>query len=69
LAPVVLYNLDQDVFRDLILHDKKTQNQAVNFIMLKKLGASFIQYETPVEKLWDEFKNFTALYPEFVELR
>lgn len=69
LAPVVLHNLDQDVFRDLILHDKKTQNQAVNFIMLKKLGASFIQYETPVEKLWDEFKNFTALYPEFVELR
>jgi len=33
------------------------------------LGASFIQYETPVEKLWDEFKNFTTLYPEFVELR
>ena len=69
LAPVVLHSLDQDDFRDLILHDKKAQKQAVNFIMLKKLGESFIQQEMPVEKLWDEFKKFTALHPEFVELR
>jgi len=69
LAPVVLHSLDQDVFRDMILHDKKAQKQAVNFIMLKKLGESFIQQEMPVEKLWDEFKKFTALHPEFVELR
>lgn len=37
--------------------------------MLKKLGESFIQQEMPVEKLWDKFKKFTALHPEFVELR
>jgi 3-dehydroquinate synthetase len=69
LVPVVLHSLDQDVFHDLILHDKKAQKEAVNFIMLKKLGESFIQQEMPVEKLWDEFKKFTELHPEFVELR
>ena len=69
LAPVILHHLDLELFRDLILHDKKAQKQAVNFIMLKKLGESFIQQEMPVEKLWDEFNKFTALHPEFVELR
>ena len=69
LAPVILHSLDLELFRGLILHDKKAQKQAVNFIMLKKLGESFIQQDTSVEKLWDEFNQFTALYPEFVELR
>ena len=69
LTPIVIDSLNHEVFRGLILHDKKAQKQAVNFIMLKKLGESFIQKETPVEKLWEEFRKFTALYPEFVELR
>ena len=68
LQPVKLANLDFEIFRDLILHDKKANKQAVNFILLKKLGESFIQQETSVEKLWDEFRQFTAKFPEIVEL-
>ena len=69
LTPIILHSLDLELFRDLILHDKKSQNQAVNFIMLKKLGESYIQQETSVKQLWNEFNEFTELYPEFVELR
>ena len=69
MTPIVLHSMDKEVFRDLILHDKKSQKQAVNFVMLKKLGESFIQQKTPVDKLWDEFKKFTVQHPEFVELR
>ena len=68
LQPVKLANLDFEIFRDLILHDKKANKQAVNFILLKKLGESFIQQETSVEKLWEEFKLFTTKFPEIVEL-
>ena len=69
LNPLKLKSIDFELFRNLILHDKKAQKQAVNFILLKKLGVSFIQQETSVEKLWDEFKQFTAKYPEIIELQ
>lgn len=68
LTPLKLPPLSQEKFRDLILHDKKAQKQAVNFVLLKKLGESFIQQETSVDKLWDEFCEFSASYPEFIEL-
>ncbi len=68
LQPIKLENLDFEIFNDLILHDKKANKQAVNFILLKKLGESFIQQETSVEKLWEEFKLFTTKFPEIVEL-
>jgi len=35
LLSVKLVKLDYDTFRNLILHDKKAQKQAVNFILLK----------------------------------
>ena len=69
LTPVVLYSLEKEVFSKMILHDKKAQKKEVNFIMLKKLGESFIQQEMQVEKLWGELNKFTELYSEFVELR
>ena len=37
--------------------------------MLKKLGEGYIQQEKSVDELWDEFNQFTSLYPELVELR
>ena len=68
LTPIKLPALDQNLFRELILHDKKSQKNSVNFIMLKKLGKSFIRKETPVEMLWNEFKEFTKKFPEFIEI-
>jgi len=69
LAPVKLQSLDLELFRDLISHDKKAHKKTVNFIMLKKLGEGYIQQEKSVDELWDEFNQFTSLYPELVELR
>ncbi len=68
LQPVKLLKLDYETFRNLILHDKKAQKQAVNFVLLKKLGESFILPETSVEKLWDEFKLFTQKFPGMISL-
>ena len=68
LIPIQLPALDQNLFRDLILHDKKSQKNSVNFIMLKKLGKSFIKKETPVEMLWNEFKEFTKKFPEIIKI-
>ena len=68
ITPIKLPTLDQDLFREIILHDKKSQKQAVNFIMLRKLGDSFIKKETPVKMLWNEFKEFTGKFPEILEI-
>jgi len=50
------------------LHDKKSQKQSVNFIMLRELGESFIRRGASVEILWNEFKEFTKKFPEFIEI-
>ena len=68
LTPIQLPALDQNLFREMILHDKKSQNHSVNFIMLKKLGKSFIRKEMPVEILWNEFKEFTNKFPEIIKI-
>ena len=68
LIPIKLPPLDQNLFREIILHDKKSQNQSVNFIMLSKLGESFIRKETSVEMLWNDFKEFTEKFSELVEI-
>ena len=68
LTPIKLPPLDQDLFREMILHDKKSQKQSVNFIMLRKLGESFISKEMPVEMLWSDFKEFTEKFPEFIKI-
>ena len=62
LMPLKLLKMDFDTFRTLILHDKKAQKQAVNFILLNKLGKSFILPEMSVEILWEEFNLFVKEY-------
>ena len=69
LTPIQLPALDQNLFREMILHDKKSQKNSVNFIMLKKLGKSFIRKEMPVEMLWNEFKEFTKKFPEIIKIK
>ena len=68
LMPLKLLKMDFDTFRTLILHDKKAQKQAVNFILLNKLGKSFILPEMSVEILWEEFKLFVQEYPGIIRL-
>ena len=68
LTTIKLPPLDQSLFREIILHDKKSQKQSVNFIMLRKLGESFIRKGTSVEILWNEFKEFKEKFPEFIEI-
>ena len=50
------------------MHDKKSQKESVNLIMLRKMGESFIRHETPVEMIWDEFVEFAEKFPEFIEI-
>ena len=66
--PLKLLKMDFDTFRNLILHDKKAQKQAVNFILLNKLGKSFIFPEMSVEILWEEFNLFVEEYPGIIRL-
>ncbi len=68
LTPIKLPPLNQSLFREMILHDKKSQKQAVNFIMLRKLGESFIKKGIPVDMLWNDFKTFTEKFPEFIKI-
>ena len=68
LITIKLPPIDQNLFREIILHDKKSEKQSVNFIMLSKLGESFIRKETPVEMLWKEFKEFTKKFTNFLEI-
>ncbi len=68
LMPLKLLKMDFDTFRNLILHDKKAQKQAVNFILLNKLGKSFILPEMSVEILWEEFNLFVKEYPRIIRL-
>ena len=68
LMPLKLLKMDFDSFRNLILHDKKAQKQAVNFILLNKLGKSFILPEMSVEILWEEFNLFVKEYPGIIRL-
>lgn len=68
LMPLKLLKMDFDTFRILILHDKKAQKQAVNFILLNKLGKSFIFPEMSVEILWEEFNLFVQEYPGIIRL-
>ncbi len=68
LMPLKLLKMDFDTFRNLILHDKKAQKKAVNFILLNKLGKSFILPEMSVEILWEEFNLFVEEYPGIIRL-
>ncbi len=68
LITIKLPPIDQKLFREMILHDKKSQKQSINFIMLSKLGVSYISKETSVDMLWKEFKEFVEIFTDFIEI-
>lgn len=68
LPTMTLAPLDAMSFRDLLLHDKKAENQGVNFILLRQLGESFIQSQMPVERIWQHFVSFLQTFPQTCRL-
>jgi 3-dehydroquinate synthetase len=68
LPEVTLPQLDAMAFRALLLHDKKAENQAVNFILLRSLGECFIQRQMSVETLWEHFGHFLETFPRACRL-
>jgi 3-dehydroquinate synthetase len=64
----VLPALNTKSFQTLILHDKKAEGAGVDFILLHKLGAGFIQKATSVETLWPVFQEFVAEFPEVCQV-
>ena len=68
LPEVTLPQLDAMAFGSLLLHDKKAENQAVNFILLRSLGECFIQRQMSVETLWEHFGRFLETFPRACRL-
>ena len=69
LRPVNLPPIDFQKFRNLLLHDKKASREAVNFILLKDLGDSFIQREIPLELIWNHFKTFCIEFSNLCKVK
>jgi 3-dehydroquinate synthase len=65
LVPQVqLKPLTEAAFTTLLLHDKKAENQAINFILLRDLGECFIQKSMDTSTLWQHFQQFLQEYPQ-----
>ena len=56
-------------FQELILHDKKSSQRSVNFILLRAIGESFIHPNTSPDLLWDCFQQFIAQHPWACDVR
>ena len=69
LTPVILPLLEESYFHELILHDKKSQNQAINFIMLTDIGSCFVKEEYPIQGLWQHFQQFLQEYPQYCQIQ
>ena len=62
ITPIRLPPLDFARFQELILHDKKSTQHSVNFILVRKIGESFIHKNMTAEMLWPLFKKFIRLH-------
>jgi len=58
VTPVRLPDLDERTFRDLVLHDKKSAQGAVKFILIKGLGEAVIRDGVTPAHLWPLFQTF-----------
>ena len=61
--------LDFSHFQELILHDKKSFRHTINFILVRKIGESFIHQNMTPEMLWPLFKKFIRLHSWACEVR
>ncbi len=64
LVPAIqLAPLDYSLFKELILHDKKANQQSVHFILIKDIGQCFIHKNTSPELIWELFQKFIEKHP------
>lgn len=68
-TPTSLPPLNFEQFQKLILHDKKSNQHSVNFILIQGIGESFIHKNTSPAVLWGFFRQFTELHPWACEIR
>ncbi len=57
-----LPSINEVIFKDLILHDKKSEKEYINFVAIQDIGQSFIQTEMRPEQLWEWFGEFVVEY-------
>ncbi len=69
IAPVKLPPLDFELFQELILHDKKSDQDSVNFIVIREIGKSCIHKNTSPALLWKLFGQFIESYPWACQVR
>lgn len=62
ITPVRMPPLDFVCFQELILHDKKSSRHSVDFILIRRIGESFIHKNMTPEMLWPLFKKFICLH-------
>jgi len=63
LNPVVLPEINQELFVDLILHDKKSKDGCISFVLLKDLGVCIVRPKVSPIVLWDYFVDFVRTFP------
>lgn len=68
LTPIELPPLGFDTFRSLILHDKKSSQAGVNYILLSAIGTCFIQKETTPDQVWNHFNEFIEIHPNICKI-
>ena len=67
-TPIRLPPLDHGGFTELLMHDKKASNRAMNFILLKGIGEAFIRADTTPEELWPLFQRFVEEMPSVLRV-
>jgi 3-dehydroquinate synthase len=58
VAPVRLPALDEAAFTELLLHDKKSAQRSVRYVLLRGLGEVFIRERTEPGEIWPVFRQF-----------
>ena len=69
ITPASLPVLNFELFQQLILHDKKSDQQSVNFILIRDIGESFIHKNTSPALLWTLFQQFIEAHPWACDVR
>jgi len=68
LMPMALPPLDEATFSALLLHDKKTAQGGLKYILLEHLGQAFIRPNTTPAEIWPVFQQFLARFPQVCHL-
>lgn len=56
-----LPSIDAETFQRLLLHDKKSEDQTVQYILIRSIGEAFIQKKVSPQEVWNVFLKFNAI--------